>query len=145
MTIAPGSRALTAPVPGADDTSLLPTRETVLDRLTERLPVSNHQAGTLLLLGLLRRDDGWPTPQGTLAEITSLLARSVRAHDWLASAGPAEFVVLMWGPVDAAETVAERLIRAVADLHIPGLPRPALPPSLLRSPRARCSAAPRSA
>jgi GGDEF domain-containing protein len=93
----------------------------VLDRLTERIPVSDQQAGTLLILGLLRRDDGWPTPAGTLATITSLLARSVRGQDWLASSGPAEFVVLMWGPVAAAETVAERLIAAVADLGMPGL------------------------
>ena len=104
-----------------DVPSLLPTRETVLDRLAERLPMSDQQAGTLLILGLLRRDDGWPTPPSTLTAITSLLAGQVRGEDWLASSGPAEFVVLMWGPVDAAETVAERLIAAVADLGLPGL------------------------
>src|SRR5215218_8941771 len=75
--------------PAADVTSILPTRETVLDRLAERMPVAGEQAGTLLILGLLRRDDGWPTPQSTLAEVTSLLARSIRGHDWLASSGPA--------------------------------------------------------
>jgi GGDEF domain-containing protein len=83
--------------------------------------VSDQQAGTLLILGLLRRDDGWPTPAGTLATITSLLARSIRGEDWLATSGPAEFVVLMWGPVAAAETVAARLIAAVAGLEIPAL------------------------
>jgi GGDEF domain-containing protein len=114
-----GPAATTARV--ADVTSILPTRETMLDRLTERMPVSDDQPGTLLILGLLRRDDGWPTPASTLATITSLLARSVRGEDWLASSGPAEFVVLMWGPVTAAETVAERLTAAVADLGIPGL------------------------
>jgi GGDEF domain-containing protein len=125
MTIAPIHPSLTGPAAAtaavADVTSLLPTRDTVLDRLAERMPVSDEQAGTLLILGLLRRDDGWPTPASTLATITSLLARSVRGEDWLASSGPAEFVVLMWGPVAAAETVAERLIAAVADLDIPGL------------------------
>jgi GGDEF domain-containing protein len=125
MTIAPfhPTRAAAAGATDAvaDVTSILPTRETVLDRLAERIPVATEQAGTLLILGLLRRDDGWPTPQSTLAAITTLLARSVRGDDVLASSGPAEFVVLMWGPVTAAETVAERLIAAVADLGIPGL------------------------
>ena len=107
--------------PAADATSLLPTRETVLDRLAERMPMADQQAGTLLILGLLRRDDGWPTPRSTLAAVTTLLARSVRGDDWLASSGPAEFVVLMWGPVAAAETVADRLVTAVADLDVPGL------------------------
>lgn len=105
----------------ADVTSILPTRETVLDRLAERMPVSGEQAGTLLIVGLLRRDDGWPIRQTTLASITSLLARSIRGDDWLASSGPAEFVVLMWGPVAAAETVAGRLVAAVADGDVPGL------------------------
>jgi GGDEF domain-containing protein len=125
MTIAPFHSTLAAPAAAtdavADVTSILPTRETVLDRLAERMPMADQQAGTLLILGLLRRDDGWPTPRSTLAAVTSLLARSVRGDDWLASSGPAEFVVLMWGPVGAAETVAERLITAVADLDIPGL------------------------
>ena len=119
MTI---SRTLALPAaPIAGVPPLLPTRETVLDRLAERLPMSGQQAGTLLILGLLRRDDGWPTPPSTLATITSLLAGQVRGQDWLASSGPAEFVVLMWGPVAAAETVAERLTAAVADLDVPGL------------------------
>jgi GGDEF domain-containing protein len=122
MTIAPLHPIFAGPAAAtADVTSILPTRETVLDRLAERMPVSDEQAGTLLLLGLLRRDDGWPTPVSTLATITSLLARSIRGEDWLASSGPAEFVVLMWGPVAAAEAVAERLITAVADLGIPRL------------------------
>jgi GGDEF domain-containing protein len=93
----------------------------VLDRLTERIPVSDEQAGTLLILGMLRRDDGWPTPASTLAEVTSLLARSIPGEDWLAGSGPAEFVVLMWGPVTAAGTVAGRLVAAVAGLQVPGL------------------------
>jgi GGDEF domain-containing protein len=123
MTIAPHHPALAVatPIAVAGATPLLPTRETVLDRLAERLPVAANQAGTLLILGLLRRDDGWPTPAATLHQVTTLLARSVRGDDWLASSGPAEFVVLMWGPVAASETVAERLIAAVADLGIPGL------------------------
>ncbi len=122
MTIAPQISPRATAAPGVDAVpALLPTRASVLERLAERLPMSGQQAGTLLVLGLLRRDDGWPTPTTTLTRVTALLAQSLRGEDWLASAGPAEFVVLMWGPVPAAGTVAVRLITAVHDLGIPGL------------------------
>lgn len=113
---------LTLPPPAADDvTSLLPPREAVLDRLADHLAADEARMPTLLVLGLLRRDDGWPTPQSTLARVTTLVARSLRGDDWLGSSGPAEFVVLLDGPVEAAETAAARLCAAVAALGIPGL------------------------
>jgi GGDEF domain-containing protein len=108
---------------GASDdvTSLLPPREAVLDRVAERLPSTEAQPATLFILGLLRRDDGWPTAQGTLVQVTTLLARSLRGDDWLGSSGQAEFVVLLSGTQTAAKTAAERLVRAVGDLGIPDL------------------------
>ena len=74
-----------------------------------------------MVIGLLRRDDGWPTPQSTLAQVTTLLARSLRGDDWLARSGPAEFVVVLTGPATGAHTAAERLVAAVEALGIPGL------------------------
>ena len=110
--------ALTPAVTSDDVTSLLPTRETVLDRVAERLPSADVQPATLFLIGLLRRDDGWPIAQSTAVQVTTLLARSLRGDDWLGSSGAAEFVVLLSGTETAAKTAAERLVRAVADLGI---------------------------
>lgn len=107
---------------GASDvTSLLPTRETVLDRVAERLPSADVQPATLFILGILRRDDGRPTAQSTLVQVTTLLARSLRGDDWLGSSGPAEFVVVLSGTETAAKTAAERLVRGVAELGVPDL------------------------
>ena len=53
--------------------------------------------------------------------MTTLLARSLRGDDWLGSSGQAEFVVLLSGTQTAAKTAAERLVRAVGGLGIPGL------------------------
>jgi GGDEF domain-containing protein len=126
MTIAPPRSAFAA-VPGTDDvavadvTTLLPAREAVLARLAEQLPSTDDAPATLLVVGLLRRDDGWPTPQSTLAQVTMLLARSLRGDDWLASSGPAEFVIVMSGSTPGAQAAAERLVAGVAGLGIPGL------------------------
>jgi GGDEF domain-containing protein len=121
MTTAPDERTQAAPAaatPAVDDvTSLLPPREALLQRLTEQLPAADGQPGTLFILGLVRRDDSRPVAQDTVAQVTSLLARSLRGDDWLGSSGPAEFAVLLSG----AETAAERLVRAVAALGVPGL------------------------
>jgi GGDEF domain-containing protein len=126
MTIAPNT---TTPAAGpaaaeaavADVTSLLPQRDAVLDRLAEQLHTADAAPATLLIIGLLRRDDGWPTPRTTLAQVTTLLARSLRGDDWLASSGPTEFVIVLAGPVSAAETAGARLVSAVHELGIPGL------------------------
>jgi GGDEF domain-containing protein len=120
MTTAPNE--LTQADLAVDDvTSLLPPREALLERLAERLPAADGQPGTLFVLGLLRRDDGRPIAPGTVARVTTLLARSLRGDDWLGSSGPAEFAVLLSGTDTAAKTAAERLVRAVAALDVPGL------------------------
>ena len=124
MTTVPNHPGLAAPAPAAavdDVTSLLPSRTALLDRLAERLPFTGTEPLTLFVLGLVRRDDTLPVAQGTLAAVTSLLARSLRHDDWLGSPGPAEFAVLLRGGETAAKTAAERLVRAVADLDVPGL------------------------
>jgi GGDEF domain-containing protein len=126
MTIAPNHSTLAA-VPSADDaavadvTTLLPAREAVLARLAEQLPATDGTPATLLIVGLLRRDDGWPTPGPTIAQVTMLLARSLRGEDWLGSSGPAEFVIVMSGPTAGAHTAAHRLVSAVEGLGVPGL------------------------
>ncbi|MFD2092048.1 hypothetical protein [Blastococcus deserti] len=126
MTIAPitASPAASPAAPEAavaDVSGLLPSREAVLDRLTERLTTVAAAPATLLVVGLLRRDDGWPTAQSTLAQVTTLLARSLRGDDWLGKSGPGEFVVLLSGPVTAAETAGARLVAAVPALGIEGV------------------------
>jgi GGDEF domain-containing protein len=103
-----------------DVTALLPTREALLERLTERIASSGAPA-TLLIVGLLRRDDGWPLAATTLTPVTSLLARSLRGDDWLGSPGTGDFAILLDGPVTVAETAGARLTAAVAALGIPGL------------------------
>ena len=113
-----------APVPAAvvdDVTSLLPSRTPLLDRLAECLPFAGAQPLTLFILGLVGRDGDPTVDQGTLASVTSLLARSLRHDDWLGSPGPAEFAVLLRGGETAAKTAAERLVRAVAALEIADL------------------------
>ena len=120
MTTAPDH--LTLATPAVDDvTCLLPPREALLDELAERLPLAKTQPVTLFILGLLRRDDGRPVAQRTVAQVTSLLARSLRGDDWLGSSGPAEFAVVLSGSETAAKTAAERLVREVTTLEIPDL------------------------
>ena len=128
MTTAPNhlSPATSAPAAAVDDVtsllpSLLPSRTAIRDRLVERLPFAGAQPLTLFVIGLVRRDDAGPVGQGTLATVTSLLARSLRHDDWLGSSGRAEFAVLLRGGETAGKTAAERLVRAVADLDVPGL------------------------
>jgi GGDEF domain-containing protein len=120
MTTAPNHLRLATPA--VDDvTCLLPQREALLDELAGRLAAARFQPVTLFILGLLRRDDGRPVAQRTVAQVTSLLARSLRGDDWLGSSGPAEFAVVLSGGETAAKTAAERLVRAVAAVEIPGL------------------------
>jgi GGDEF domain-containing protein len=126
MTIAPNHPALAA-VPTddsavADVTTLLPAREAVLARLGEQLTATDGTpAATLLVIGLLRRDDGWPTPAATVAQVTALLARSLRGEDWLGSSGQAEFVIVMSGSPVGAHTAAHRLVTAIEGLGVSGL------------------------
>jgi GGDEF domain-containing protein len=126
MTIAPNHPALAA-VPTddsavADVTTLLPAREAVLARLADQLTATDGTpAATLLIIGLLRRDDGWPTPTATVTQVTALLARSLRGEDWLGSSGQAEFVIVMSGSPVGAHTAAHRLVTAIEGLGVPGL------------------------
>jgi GGDEF domain-containing protein len=126
MTIAPltppGPAVRTAPTAAAPDvTVLLPNREDLIARLDQRLPSAGRSATTLLAVGLLRRDDGWPTPTSTLSAVTMLLARSLRGDDWLGSTGAAEFGIVLFGAEDAAEVAAQRVTTAIAALGIPGI------------------------
>ena len=114
----PNVRPLAAP---ADVTTLLPSREALLEHLAERLPLTVRTSATLMVVGLLRRDDGWPTAQTTLASVTTLLAASLRGDDWLGKSGPGEFTVVLAGPVTAAETAAARLVAAVPTLGVAAL------------------------
>ena len=116
----PNARTLAAP-PAADVTTLLPSRDALLAHLGERLPLTVRTSATLMVVGLLRRDDGWPTAQSTLTEVTTLLARSLRGGDYLAKSGPGEFAVVLSGSVETAAVAAERLVASVAVLGIPGL------------------------
>lgn len=124
MTIAPSTPPAAAGTDVAavvDVTALLPNREALLVRLAERLVTVPHDPAALLVVGLLRRDDGWPTPASTLAAVTTLLARSLRGDDWLGASGAAEFAIVLSGSADAAAVAAGRLTNAVAGLGIPGL------------------------
>lgn len=108
--------------PAQDDvTALLPPRAAVLDRLAEQLPTTETRAAALIMIGLIRRDDGWPTPPSTLARVTALLARSIRGDDWLGRSGPAEFVLVVHGSTAAAEATAARLTAAIVAEGIAGV------------------------
>ena len=123
MTIASHdhSQAHSATPAVADMPVLLPTRDDLLERLAAVLPSSTTHPATLLMIGLLRRDDGWPTATSTLAQVTQLLARSVRGDDWLGAPGAAEFAILLDGPATAAEVTAARLTTSITALGVPGL------------------------
>jgi GGDEF domain-containing protein len=118
MTIAPNTPTRAGGI--ADVTALLPSRAALLDHLAEKLEPPTAPA-TLLILGLLRGNDGWPTAQSTLAQVTALLAGSLRGDDWLGKSGPGEFAVVMAGPVTAAENAAARLLAAIPGLGVAGL------------------------
>ena len=103
---------------------LLPAREAVLARLAEQLEgqsAEGHRSGTLLIVGLLRRDDGWPLSERTRTAVTSMLARSLRGDDWFGSSGATEFAVLTDASPVAAAPMAGRLVAGVAGLGIAGL------------------------
>ncbi|MGY1720025.1 hypothetical protein ACI8AG_13370 [Blastococcus sp. SYSU DS0552] len=121
MTIASDDLPRAVPAAPTDVTALLPSREALLQRLADELPAAGQQPTSLIALGLLHRDDGWPTPPDTLAQVTTLLARSIRGDDWVASCGPADFGIVLAGPVPAAQTAATRLVSAVLALGIPGV------------------------
>lgn len=114
VTAGPGHAVVSDVVP------LLPTREDLLVRL-DRYTSPGPSPAALVVVGLLRRDDGWPTPATTLSAVTMLLARSLRGDDWLGGTGAAEFAIVLSGDGPAAEVAAQRLTTAVTALGIPGL------------------------
>ncbi|GAA5650183.1 hypothetical protein [Geodermatophilus obscurus] len=73
------------------------------------------------MLGLLRRDDTWPTAASSLAAATSVVARSLCGDDWLGRSGPNDFAVLLSGTAGDAEVTATRLAATMTELGIPGL------------------------
>jgi GGDEF domain-containing protein len=101
-----------APALGSPN-DLLPGPPALLDRLTDRLADPSAGPASLAVIGLLRRDDGWPTAAPTLTTVTALLAGGMRGDDWLAREGQAEFAVLIQGTPEAAETAVTRLVRSV--------------------------------
>ena len=101
---------------------LLPTRASALARLTEQLPATEGTPACLLVIGL-RRDDGRPTPASTLAQVTMLLASSLRAEDWLAGLGIVAAPGSFYGPAGsrhvrlALTATDERIAAAVERLQ----------------------------
>jgi hypothetical protein len=126
MSIAHNPLSVSLPVsallpPEDDVTSLLPGPNSVSAHLAERLAAVADVPGALIVLGLLRRDDTWPTAASSLAAATSVVARSLRGDDWLGRSGPNEFAVLLSGSATDAEVAAARLATAVTELGIPRL------------------------
>ncbi|WP_336033478.1 hypothetical protein [Geodermatophilus sp. FMUSA9-8] len=100
---------------------LLPGPAGVRAELERRVARAAHRPRALVVLGLLRRDDTWPTSPGVLDATTALVARTLRGDDWLGRSGPAEFAVLLDGSADDADAVAARLTAGVAALGSSGL------------------------
>jgi len=125
MPIAAHPVALKVPPPRtsepADAITLLPTRALLLDRLAERTPSSDRSPAALVLLGLLRRDDGWPMSGSLLDRVAAALSANMRDDDWLARSGPTEFAVLLSSAAHHAETAARRLLEVIAEVGVPGL------------------------
>ena len=104
-----------------DALTLLPTRATLLDRLAERSGTADAAPAALVLIGLLRRDTGWPMPGSDLDRVAAALSADLRGTDWLARSGPTEFAVLLDGAAHHAETAANRLVATVAGAGIEGV------------------------
>ncbi|WP_448642046.1 hypothetical protein [Geodermatophilus sp. URMC 63] len=124
MTITHNPVAPVAPPAAAVEdgcAALLPGRVTVLTELAGRLADPARRPGALLVVGLLRRDDTWPTAASALDATTRLVAASLRGDDWIGRSGPTEFAVLVEGSPSDADTVAARLTTQVASLGFPGL------------------------
>ena len=97
---------------------LLPPRAALLDRIADLVPRTDARPATLVIVGLRRRDDGWPIPREALDRVVAVIARELRGDDWLALSGPTEFAVLLPAPLGAAQPAAERLLSRVNDACI---------------------------
>ena len=102
------------------DTALLPGPTALHRRLAERLADPTAQPGCLVVVGLLRRDTGWPLAAQSLTTITALLAGALRGDDWLAREDHAEFGVLVDGDPAEGDVVAARLTGVVSGA-VPGV------------------------
>src|SRR3954452_8407282 len=98
--------------PFAED-SLLPGPAALLDRLDGALAVADERPADRAVIRPLRPGDRWSTSPAVLATVTALLAGGLRADDWLAREGTAEFAVLVDGDVDATEAAVRRMVGAV--------------------------------
>jgi len=105
----------------ADAVTLLPTRAVLLDRIAERTPASDVSPAALVLVGLLRRDTGWPMAGSALDRIAAALSANVRGDDWLARSGPTEFAVVLGSAAHHAETAANRLLAVVTEAGVEGV------------------------
>jgi hypothetical protein len=116
------SLPVSALLPPEDDvTSLLPGPNSVSAHIAERLAAVREVPATLIVLGVLRRDDTSPIAVSSLAAATSVVARSLRGDDWLGRSGPHEFAVLVGGSAADAEVAAARLAASITELGILGL------------------------
>ena len=104
-----------------DAITLLPSRAVLLERVAERTETSGDAPAALVLVGLLRRDNGWPMPGVDLDLVAAALSANVRGDDWLARSGPSEFAVVLSSAAHHAETAAHRLLEIVALAGVPGL------------------------
>ena len=64
-----------------DALTLLPTRATLLDRIAERTATADSAPAALVLIGLLRRDTGWPMPGSELVRFAGALSADLRGSD----------------------------------------------------------------
>ncbi|SDP15868.1 GGDEF domain-containing protein, diguanylate cyclase (c-di-GMP synthetase) or its enzymatically inactive variants [Klenkia soli] len=103
------------------DAALLPGPTALHHRIEERLATAAEQPACLVVVGLLRKDTGWPLASGALTTVTALLAGALRDDDWLAREDHTEFAVVVNGSPTAADAVAARLTGvvtgAVTGLH----------------------------
>ncbi len=113
MTSSPPPAQLdTRPVAGLD-AALLPGPAALHARLQDRLVSAAEHPAHLVVVGLLRRDTGWPLTTAALTTVTALLAGALRDDDWLAREDHTEFAVLVEGGAAAADAVAARLTGVV--------------------------------
>ncbi|MCZ2836005.1 diguanylate cyclase domain-containing protein [Modestobacter sp. VKM Ac-2985] len=108
-------------LPATAAVTLLPTRATLLGRMADHAAAPGLSPVTLVLVGLLRRDTGWPLPGGQLDRVAAALSGNVRGDDWLARSGPSEFAVLLGAAEQDAETAADRLLEVVTGADLPGI------------------------
>jgi GGDEF domain-containing protein len=96
------------------DAALLPGPTALHHRLADRLADPAAQPGCLVVVGLLRKDTGWPLAAQSLTTITALLAGALRGDDWLAREDHTEFGVLVDGDATEGDVVAARLTGVVS-------------------------------